>query len=209
LSDRVSHKNFVKKGEIGELSADAICHYPNKAALFQKFLKVARYRYMGATFRKHLTSATCAIALVCSLNLYKRDVARNPLDVAQNHWEAIATEDTERLSTGYREDAILNQSHGLVAETYQGQSISAAWEQFFSQYTIEDFKVVAKERRDRLVAAEFKITAKSDRGSTVFLWVSYQVHVDATGKITQEVWQANSEFVVQAIPTQHTAVDRG
>jgi hypothetical protein len=147
------------------------------------------------TFRQHLSCLTCAIALVCTLSLYKSNVAANPLSEAQRHWEALAAANPELLASRYSEDAVLKRSYVVsdVDEVYQGQSIYSAWREFFSQYQIKDLKVVEPQQRDRGVEAQIQITAKSNWGSIVVFWMSYEVQFDPTGKIIKEVWQANPE----------------
>jgi hypothetical protein len=148
-----------------------------------------------STLRQRLSCATCAIALVCTLSLYKSNVAANPLSAAQNHWSAIAAANPELLVTRYSDRAVLKRSYGAtdVEEVYQGQSIYSAWQQFFSQYQVQDFQVLSQQRGDRSVEAEIQITAQSNRGQLVVLSMSYQVKFDANGKIVEEVWQANPE----------------
>lgn len=143
------------------------------------------------TWKQHLSSATCAIALVWSLSLYKTQVTANPLSAAQRHWGAIATSNPELLVSGYRDDAILKRFHGLSKENeiYQGQSIYSAWQEFFREYQIKDLRVVKQQQHDRGVEAQIKITARSHQGEVVSLSMSYQVYFDQTGKIVKEVWQ--------------------
>ena len=147
------------------------------------------------TLRQRLSYATCAIALVCTLSLYKSSFDANPLSVAQRHWEAIALANPELLVTRYRDDAVLERSFGASHENefYQAQSIYSAWQNFFSQYQIKDFRVIKQQQRDHGVNAQIQITAKSNRGSIVVLSMYYQVQFDQAGKIIKEVWQANPE----------------
>lgn len=151
-----------------------------------------------SAFRKRLSCGTCAIALVCTLLVYKSNVGPNPLSVAQRHWGAIAAENPELLATRYSEHAILKRSYGAIdrEEVYQGQSIYSAWQNFFSQYQIKDFQIVQQQQRDRAVEAQIQITAQSRRGQLVVLSMSYQVKFDSTGKIIEEVWQTNPEHSV-------------
>jgi hypothetical protein len=150
------------------------------------------------TLRQHLSCGICAIALVCSLSLYKSTVVANPLSAAQKHWQAIASENPELLAMRYSDDAVLERSYGAldVDEVYKGHSIYSAWQRFFEQYQIRDFKVVEQQQRYRAVEAQIQITAQSSRGPIVVLSMSYQVQFDRTGKIVKEVWQANPELSV-------------
>jgi hypothetical protein len=148
------------------------------------------------TLRQHLSYATCTIALVCTLLVYKSNVSADPLLVAQSHWEAIETENPEFLAKLYSNQAVLKRSYDIsdVDEVYRGQSIYSAWREFFQQYQIKDFHVIKQQQHDRGVDAQIQITAKSSRGAVVVLSMSYQVQFDKTGKIIQEVWQANPEL---------------
>ncbi len=150
------------------------------------------------TWRQRLSCATCAIALVWSLTLYKSQITANPLSAAQRHWGAIATSNPELLATGYSDNAVLKRFHGVsdVDEIYQGRSIYSAWREFFSQYQIKDFQVVEQEQRDQGVEAQIKITAQSHQGRVVILSMFYQVYFDQTGKIIHEVWRTNPETTV-------------
>jgi hypothetical protein len=116
--------------------------------------------------------------------------------VAQSHWEAIETENPEFLAKLYSNQAVLKRSYDIsdVDEVYRGQSIYSAWREFFQQYQIKDFHVIKQQQHDRGVDAQIQITAKSSRGAVVVLSMSYQVQFDKTGKIIQEVWQANPEL---------------
>lgn len=150
------------------------------------------------TLKQRLSHITCAIALVCTLSLYKGTVGATPLSAAQRHWSAIASENPELLASRYSDEAVLKRSYGAsdVEEVYQGHSIYSAWQQFFLQYQIKDFQVVKQQQRDRGVEAQIQITAKSSRGPVVVLSMSYQVQFDQTGKIIKEVWQAYPEVSV-------------
>jgi hypothetical protein len=153
---------------------------------------------LGQTLRQHLSYATCTIALVFSLSVYKSNSSANPLSAAQRHWEAIAAANPELLATRYSDDAVLKRSYGVsdVDEVYQGHSIYSAWQEFFWQYQIKHLQVVKQQQRDRTVEAQIQITAKSTRGTVVVLSMSYQVQFDKTGKIIKEVWQTNPEVSV-------------
>jgi hypothetical protein len=148
-----------------------------------------------ASFRQRLSYGTCAIALVCTLSMYKSNIAANPLSAAQRHWSAIASANPELLATRYSDNAVLKRSYGTrdVEEVYQGHSIYSAWQEFFWQYQIKDFQVVKQQRRDRSVEAQIQILAKSHRGPLVVLSMSYQVKFDQSGKIIEEVWQTSPE----------------
>lgn len=150
------------------------------------------------TWRQRLSYATCAIALVWSLWLYKGQVSANPLSAAQKHWAAIATSNPELLVNRYRDDAVLKRFYGVsdVDEIHRGQSIYSAWQEFFSQYQIQDFQVVEQQQRDREIEAKIKITAKSSQGLMVVLSLTHQLYFDQTGKIIKEVWQTNPELSV-------------
>lgn len=147
------------------------------------------------SFRRRLSCGTCAIALVCTLSMYKSNITANPLSAAQTHWSAIASANPELLATRYSDNAVLKRSYGTrdVEEVYQGHSIYSAWQEFFWQYQIKDFQVVKQQRRDRSVEAQIQILAKSHRGPLVVLSMSYQVKFDQTGKIIEEVWQTSPE----------------
>lgn len=153
---------------------------------------------LGQTLRQRLSYATCAVALVFSLSVYKSSVSTNPLSAAQRHWEAIASANPELLATRYSDGAVLKRSYGIsdVDEIYQGSSIYSAWQKFFWQYQIRELQVVKQQQRDRTVEAQIQITAKSRRGTVVVLSMSYQVQFDKTGKIIKEVWQTNPEVSV-------------
>lgn len=148
------------------------------------------------TLKQRLSYITCAIALVCTLSVYKGNARANPLSEAQSHWEAIAAANPELLASRYSDNAVLTRSYGGSTEKiYQGQSIYSAWREFFSQYQIRNFQVVKQQQRDRNVEAEIQITAKSSRGAVVVLSMSYQLQFDPTGKIIKEVWQATPPAV--------------
>lgn len=153
---------------------------------------------LEVTWRQRLSYAICAIALVCTLSLYRSRVSANPLSVAQQHWEAIVSENPELLATRYSDHAVLQYSYGVsdLDEVYQGRSIYSAWQKFFWQYQIKNFQVVKQQQRDRSVAAQIQITAQSRRGFVVVLFMSYQVQFDQSGKIIKEVWQTNPELRV-------------
>lgn len=150
------------------------------------------------TLRQHLAYATYALALVCTLSIYKSSSGANTLLVAQQHWQAIASENPERLVSRYSENAVLKRSYGVsdLTEVYQGQYIYSAWQKFFGQYQIKDFQVVRQQYRDRAVVAQIEITAKSHRGPIVVLSLFYEVQFDQFGKIIQEVWQTEPELRV-------------
>lgn len=150
------------------------------------------------TFKKRLSYLACAIALVVSVSLYRSSFGTNPLSAAQNHWEAIATENPKRLAEGYSKFAVLERSYAIadVDKVYRGQSIYDAWREFFEQYQIKDFRVIEQKQHEHSVEAEIQITAKSSLGETVVLSMSYQVQFDHTGKITKEVWLARPEVSV-------------
>lgn len=145
------------------------------------------------SWRQRLAYATCAVALACSLAVYKRDVMANPLSVVQKHWDAIAAADLEQTATLYSNDAIFVRSQGVIDEVYQGESIYLAWQQFFSQHQIEEFRVINHKQRDHGVEAQIQITAKSNEGIPVVLSVSYQAQFDDSGKIIHEVWQVRPQ----------------
>ena len=150
------------------------------------------------TLRQHLAYAIYALALVCSLSIYKSSSGANTLLVAQQHWQAIASENPEQLVSRYSENAVLTRSYGAsdLTEVYQGQSIYSAWQKFFGQYQIKDFQVVKQQYRDRAVIALLQITAKSHRGPIVVLSLLYEVQFDQFGKIIREVWKTEPEFRV-------------
>lgn len=153
---------------------------------------------LRSTSKQRLSQLGCAIALVLSLSLYKSSVAPEPLSAVERHWEAIATENPELLVSRYSERAVLERSYGVsdVDRVYQGQSIYRAWQEFFEQYQIKNFRVIKQKQGDRSVEAEIEITAKSSQGPLVVLSVSYQVQFDQSGKIIKEVWQAEPEVSI-------------
>lgn len=153
-------------------------------------------QFLRAALKQYLICGIYAVALVCSLAVYKRVVIADPLSVAQRHWEAIAAADPDRTVNQYSDQAVLKRSYGILDEVYQGQSIYPAWESFFSNYQIQNFQVVKQQRRNRTIEAEIMITAKSDQGSVVVLSLCYEVHFNKDGKITHEIWQANPEVSV-------------
>jgi hypothetical protein len=148
---------------------------------------------LGPTWRQRLSYGTCAIALVCTLSVYKSNVSAKPLSADQRHWEAkdatasrcaITAANPELLASRYSDNAVLERPYGVsdVDEVYQGQSIYSAWRQFFRQYQIKDFQGVRQQQRDcqmgtskvdRSVEAQIQITAKSSRGPSVVLSMSY------------------------------------
>lgn len=150
------------------------------------------------TLQQRLSYLACAIALVWTLSLYRSSVWDNPLSVAQSHWEAIAKENPALLVSRYSDDAVLERYYAVsdVDKVYQGQSIYKAWQEFFEQYQIKNFRVIEPKRRNRSIEAEIQITAKSSRGTIVVLSVYYQVQFNQSGKIIKEVWQADSEVSV-------------
>ena len=89
--------------------------------------------HLRATLRQRLSYAAYAIALVCTLSVYKSSSSAKTLLVAQQHWEAIASENPELLASRYRDHAVLERSSGIldVDEVDQGQLIYSAWQKFF------------------------------------------------------------------------------
>lgn len=150
---------------------------------------------LEVTWSQRLSYAICAIALVGTLSLYRSRASAEPLSVAQQHWEAIVSENPELLATRYSDHAVLQYSYGVsdLDEIYQGQSIYSAWQKFFWQYQIKNFQVVQQQQTAQSVAAQIQITAQSSWGPVVTLFMSYQVQFDKSGKIIKEVWQANPE----------------
>ncbi len=148
--------------------------------------------------KQRLSYLACAIALVCSLSLYRSSFEANPLSAAQSHWDAIAAENPQALASRYSDRAVLERSYAVsdVDQVYRGQSIYQAWREFFEQYQIKDLRVLEAKQRDRRVGAELEITAKSSRGPVVVLTMSYEVQFDRTGKIIKEVWQADPKVSV-------------
>lgn len=153
---------------------------------------------LGRTLKQHLSFGALAIALVCSLSLYKSSNSPNPSAAAQKHWEAIASSNPELLVSSYSDHAVVKRSYGVLdaVEIYRGDSIYSAWQEFFWDYEIKDFQVVKQQQRDRRVEAQIKITAKSSHGEVIVLSMSYRAQFDQTGKITKEVWEAYPEVSV-------------
>lgn len=141
----------------------------------------------------HLTCGTCAIALVSSLTVYQRSVLANPLTIAQNHWEAIASQDSDRVIQQYSQDAVLLWTHGSLEGVYQGEQIHQNWQAFFKKYQIQSSRVIDQSSGDRTVKAEIVIISKSNVNSNQQLYLLYEVQVDEQGKILYEVWQTNAK----------------
>jgi hypothetical protein len=150
------------------------------------------------TWRQRLSFGVLAIALVCSLSLYKSSFTANPSVAVQKHWKAIASSNPDLLVSSYSDQAILKRSYGVsdADKIYRGDSIYSAWREFFWDYKIKDFQVAKKQQRDRSIEAQITITAKSHQGEVVVLLISYQAQFDQTGKIIQEVWETNPELSV-------------
>ena len=141
----------------------------------------------------HLTCGTCAIALVGSLTVYQRSVLADPLTIAQNHWEAIASQDSDKVIQQYSQDAVLLWTHGSLEGVYQGDQIHQNWQAFFKKYQIQGSRVIDQSSGDRTVKAEIVIISKSNVNSNQQLHLLYEVQVDEQGKIIYEVWQTNAK----------------
>lgn len=71
---------------------------------------------LGPTWRQRLSYGACAIAVVCTLSVYKSSIGANPLSTAQRHGEtedasashyAIAAANSGRLATQYSNNGIV------------------------------------------------------------------------------------------------------
>ena len=71
---------------------------------------------LGPTWRQRLSYGACAIAVVCTLSVYKSSIGANPLSAAQRHGEtkdaitsryAITAANPERLAIQYSNNGIV------------------------------------------------------------------------------------------------------
>lgn len=150
----------------------------------------------SAQWTQKLATGLCTIALVSSLSIYQRTVLADPLTVTQQHWQAIATANSDQTLSRYREDAVLWWNDGFNATAYRGEDIAQVWQNFFKAYQIEAYHVATRQRSDRLIAADVTLTARFVGGGTETLRIAYQAQVDKQGKIVQEVWQADPQLSV-------------
>lgn len=129
----------------------------------------------------------------------------NPLIVAPRHWEAIATENFFSTITRYSPNAVLVWNDGTIDIVYRGDDIHRAWQQFFSEYQIQDYQVFEQNSRGRTVTAELSVIAKLDTAADAYplvtspyavFKISCQVFFDDQGKILHEIWQTTSEINV-------------
>jgi hypothetical protein len=141
----------------------------------------------------HLTCAMSAIALVGSLTVYQRSVLADPLTIAQNHWQAIASQNADKIIRQYSQDAVLLWTHGSLKGVYQGDQIYQNWQTFFKKYQIQSSRVIEQNGGDRTVKAEIVIISKSNASFNHQLYLLYEVQVDAQGKILYEVWQTKAK----------------
>jgi hypothetical protein len=140
----------------------------------------------------HLTCGACAIALVGSLTVYQRSVLADPLTIVQNHWDAIASQNADRIVRQYSQDAVLLWTHGSLKGMYQGGQIYQNWQTFFKKYQIQSSRILEQNSSDRTVKAEIVIISKSNASFDQQLHLFYEVQVDEQGKILYEVWQTNA-----------------
>ncbi|MGP1382758.1 MAG: hypothetical protein ACTS2F_04310 [Thainema sp.] len=146
---------------------------------------------------RQVMSGLCAIALVGSLMFYQRMVVADPLTVAQQHWQAIATQDTSQALNRYHKDAVILWQEGLNQKRYQGKEIPKAWAKFLHRYRIQNYQILSQGKNsDRLVKADVVLVADQTNGHQEVVIVSYSAHIDAGGKIIREIWHATPRFSV-------------
>jgi hypothetical protein len=151
----------------------------------------------SSPFGRRLTAGLCAIALVSSLAFYQRMVIADPLNVTQQHWQAIMAENSDLTLSRYHENAVILWFEGLEPRRYQGKEITKAWQRFFQDYQVQNYRILhQKEENDRFVKAEVILTTELAGGRSKMILVSYTAQIDAQGKITREIWQATPQFSV-------------
>lgn len=91
-------------------------------------------QFIGSDLRNRLTYGIYAVALVCSLVIYKSAVDPKPLTVVPQHSRAIAPEDSNSTTALPTQQAVLQWSEGVWNKVYQGKPIYPFWQKFFSQY---------------------------------------------------------------------------
>jgi hypothetical protein len=154
------------------------------------------------TWQHHLACIASATALVCSLSAYKHQVEPQPGQILKQHWSAIASSDAQKTVNLYSNRAILKHSSGIKAKIYQGDSVYAAWQDFFSQYRVKDLQAIQpihyqdeeNTQGVRNITAQIKIRLQSRRGQTATFLANYQVQIDRQGQILREVWQTRPDF---------------
>lgn len=152
--------------------------------------------FSKSALRRHLTCGISATALVASLTIYQRAVVANPLTVTEKHWQAIASANLDRTMTRYSPDAVLLWNYGTLDRVYKGSDIDLVWQEFFSQYQIQNYQITEQKQGDRFLQAEITLSAKPNKGSTRVFSISYQVQVDEQGKIIREIWRTNPKLNV-------------
>ncbi|HAJ59512.1 MAG TPA: hypothetical protein DCP31_09760 [Cyanobacteria bacterium UBA8543] len=80
---------------------------------------------LGPTWRQRLSYGACAVAVVCTLSVYKSSTGANPLSVANRHteakdattsWYAIIAGNLERLVARYSNNGIVTFSKAPTQE---------------------------------------------------------------------------------------------
>lgn len=146
---------------------------------------------------RQVMSGLCAIALVGSLMFYQRMVIADPLTVAQQHWQAIAAQNSSQALERYHKDAVILWQEGLNQKQYEGKEIPKAWVKFLDRYRIQNYQILSQGKNaDRLVKADVVLVADPESGHQEIVIVSYSAHIDANGKIIREIWHATPRFSV-------------
>lgn len=150
-----------------------------------------------ASIGRQVMSGLCAIALVGSLMFYQRMVIADPLTVAQQHWQAIAAQNSNQTLERYHKDAVILWQEGLDQKQYEGKEITKAWVKFLDRYRIQNYQILSQGKNaDRLVKADVVLVADPESGHQEIVIVSYSARIDATGKIIREIWHATPRFSV-------------
>lgn len=146
---------------------------------------------------RQVMSGLCAIALVGSLMFYQRMVVADPLTVAEQHWQAIATQNSAQTLEQYHKDAIVLWKEGLNQKQYQGKEIQKVWAKFLQRYRIQNYQILSQGKNgDRLVKADVILVTNAKTGGQEIVMVSYSALIDANGKIIREIWHATPRFSV-------------
>ncbi|MEC4806861.1 MAG: hypothetical protein SAJ12_10340 [Jaaginema sp. PMC 1079.18] len=154
------------------------------------------------TWQHHLACVTSTLALVGSAAIYKHQIEAQPWYALEQHWEAIASSNPQKTANLYSSGAKLKRVAGIRTEIYRGDLIYEAWQDFFSQYRIQDLQAIQpieyhngdEERGVRNIKAQLKIRVLSHRGQSETFLAYYQVQINRQGQILNEVWQTRPDF---------------
>lgn len=154
------------------------------------------------TWQHHLACVTSALALVWSVAAYKQQVEAQPWHTLEQHWAAIASSNPQKTANLYSSGAKLKHIAGIQTEIYRGDLIYEAWQDFFSQYRIQDLQAIQpiqyqdwdNQQGVRQIKAQLKIRVLSHRGQSETFVAYYQVQINRQGQILNEVWQTRPDF---------------